>query len=111
MRAKRVLITAELLPDFFKDRGLIRVVKPLPEDAKLLRFHYDSRIDCFVLIFESSEWEEVIEGAVLCDFTPEFKRYDPSILDEEEIPLPNPKYKLESRIDDAVHAVGDGGKE
>lgn len=109
MRTKRVLITAELLPDFFKDRGLIRVTKPLPEDAKLLRFHYDNRIDSFVLIFESSEWEEVIPGCALRDFTLEFTRYDASILDEEEdIVLPNPKYKLESRIDDVNVATGEG---
>lgn len=82
MRAKRVIVCAEMLPDFFKDRGYIKVIKPLPEDAKLIRFNYDNRMDAFVLIFESEEWPEVIPGACLDDFNVEFERYDTTALEE-----------------------------
>lgn len=74
MKIKRIAICPCLIPEFFKDLGLIRVTKALPKDAKFLRANYDNVRDLFYLIFESEEWPEVLDGCAIEEFMPEFER-------------------------------------
>ena len=41
------------------------VGNPLPEDAEILRFHYDYERDCFWLVLSSKEFAEVPEGKMI----------------------------------------------
>ncbi len=66
MRVKRVAFRADAIVEFLiKRKRSIRIIEGLPEDAKLLRAHYDSNTDQYYLLFESQEFEEVVEGAVI----------------------------------------------
>lgn len=67
-------IPIELVADFFKCRGDIKVIKGLPEDARLLRAFYDRVNDSFSLLFESRDFQENLPGTAIPIFTPEFVR-------------------------------------
>ncbi len=66
MRVKRVQMRADWIVEFLiKRKRSIRMIEGLPEDAKLLRAHYDSNTDQYFLLIESKEFEEVMKGAVI----------------------------------------------
>lgn len=68
MRVKRISIRADMIAEFltqWKKPRAITVVKGLPEDSKFLRAYYDANADQYYLLFESQEFEEVVEGAII----------------------------------------------
>ncbi len=76
MRVKRVQIRVDMIVEFFikhKREKTIKVIKGLPEDARFLRAYYEPHRDNYNLIFESDHFEEVLEGAAIPIFIPEFE--------------------------------------
>ena len=65
-RVKRVQLGADWIVEFLIKRNRsIRIIEGLPEDARLLRAHYDANMDVYNLLIESQEFEEVPELAVI----------------------------------------------
>ena len=76
MKIKRIPVRACDIVEFFikrKRERTIRVTKGLPEDARFLRAYYEPNTDVYYLLFESDHFEEVLDGAVIPFFNPEFE--------------------------------------
>ncbi len=66
MRVKRAQLRADWIVELLIKRNRsIKMIEGLPEDAKLLRAHYDVNVDAYNLLIESKEFEEVPEFAVI----------------------------------------------
>jgi hypothetical protein len=65
-----VRVTPELISEMCKedwripsdDTASIKCLHGVPSDAKYIRSFYDSKHDCFVLVFEHPSFVEAVEG-------------------------------------------------
>ena len=76
MKVKRIPLRAYNIVEFFikhKRERVTKVIEGLPEGSKFLRAYYEPNTDTYYLLFESEEFEEVLEGAAIPIFNPVFE--------------------------------------
>lgn len=62
-RVKKVEVTTEFVEALF--RGDVGIIGNVPDDVTIERLSYNDDQDSMVLILESDEWEEIVEGATI----------------------------------------------
>jgi len=68
MQYKQIPIAPNTLLEMFKG-GKFEILKSgLPEDTKLINFYLSPERNTFMLIIESKEFEEVLEGEIIPTF-------------------------------------------
>ena len=65
-KIKTIQVTNLFFEDLFKKKELhLRMENPLPKDAKLVNSHYDPDRNLWFLLFESAEFEPIMEVQML----------------------------------------------
>ena len=62
---RRVRVTAEVIEAWLVNESKVRA--GLPEDARFLRMYPEERGRWYYLVFESGEWDELVEGEEIPD--------------------------------------------
>lgn len=69
---RRMKVTPELIEAWLVNGNAVKT--DLPEDARFVRMWPKDTGDCYVLVFESVEWDELAEGQEIPLITPEVVR-------------------------------------
>ena len=65
---RRIKVTPEVIEAWLVNGGRVRT--DLPDDARFVRMWPSDRGDCYILVFESSEWDELEEGEEIPEILP-----------------------------------------
>jgi hypothetical protein len=71
---KRILVTPEVIEAWLVHGNAIKT--DLPDDARFLRLWQKDTGDGYMLVFESTEWEELAEGMEIPLITPEIEKVE-----------------------------------
>ncbi len=76
IRARRLMITPELMPMFFKTGAKMEVIEGIPEGARFRGYAIDPQLNCLSIFIEHESFDLLYEGYAAPTFKIQMRRID-----------------------------------